>query len=127
MLSVWRSLETVHRDPLAVMDSKSLFEKKGVTPYVPMERTYRDRPGFAKAYKSENLFPLAPETDDRYTWYYISEQTPEELYTIKLFDSEAHKEGSEVVEFAAHSAFSLPNQEKEDLRRSVEIRFLVVW
>ena len=94
MLSVWRPLETVHRDPLAVMDPKSLFKNEGKRPYVPFERIYKDRPGFEEGYRSQNLMPIAPEEDNGYKWYYISEQRPEEVYTLKLFDSEAHKEDS---------------------------------
>ena len=126
MFSVWRPLETVRRDPLAVMDPKSLFAKKGTRPYVPFERIYKDRPGFEKGYKSENLLPIAPE-EEGHNWYYISEQKPEEVYALKLFDSDAHLGGNQATECAAHSAFSLPRQEKENLRRSVEVRVMAVW
>ncbi|KAK4939204.1 hypothetical protein LTR10_020503 [Elasticomyces elasticus] len=125
MLSVWRPLEIVHRDPLAVMDPKSLFE--GVEkPYVALKRPYKDRPGFEKEYFSENLLPVAPEGTE-HRWYWISEQTPEEVYALKLFDSEAHKQGSRVAPCAAHSAFRLPGQENQEARKSAEIRVMVIW
>ncbi|KAI1620108.1 GA4 desaturase [Exophiala viscosa] len=125
MLSVWRPLQTVHRDPLAVMDPRSLFE--GVEkPYVALKRPYKDRPGFEKEYFSENLLPIAPEGKE-HKWYWISEQTPEELYALKLFDSEAHKQGSRVAPCAAHSAFRLPGQEDQEARKSAEIRVMVIW
>ena len=127
MLSVWRPLETVNRDPLAVMDPKSLFKNDGRRPYVPFARVYKDRPGFEKEYRSENVLPIAPKDGDEYKWYYIGEQKPEEVYALKLFDSEAHKEGSEAAECVAHSAFSLPGQETEEPRKSAEVRMVVVW
>lgn len=127
MLSVWRPLETVYRDPLAIMDPKSLFESD--KPYVPFKRAYKDRPGFEKEYFSENLLPVAPDQESGkvHKWYWISEQTPEEVYALKLFDSEAHKKGSHVAPCAAHSAFRLPGQEDQKVRKSVEIRVMVIW
>ena len=128
ILSVWRPLDSVHRDPLAIMDPRTLF-KQGVErkPYAPFERTYKDRPGFVKEYTSANMLPITPETGDEHRWYYISNQKPEELYALKLFDSEAHKQGSDVAECSAHSAFSLPEQENEEPRRSAEVRVMVIW
>lgn len=128
MLSVWRPLETVHRDPLAVMDPESLLkpcQKK--PPYALFTRMYRDRPGFEKEYQSENLLPLAPESGGDHKWYYLSEQKPDEVYALKLFDSEAQKQGSDVVPWVAHSAFPLPSQEGRDARKSVEIRVMIIF
>ena len=127
ILSVWRPLETVHRDPLAVMDSRTLFRQSIEKPYVPFERMYKDRPGFVKEYKSENMLPIAPQNGEEHMWYYISEQRPEEVYALKLFDSEAHRQASNVAECSAHSAFSLPGQESEELRKSVEVRVVIIW
>ncbi|KIW38863.1 uncharacterized protein PV06_08691 [Exophiala oligosperma] len=130
MLSVWRPLETVHRDPLAVMDPKSLLLKpgqEGKPPYALFTRMYRDRPGFEKEYQSENLLPLAPENGADHKWYYISEQKPDEVYALKLFDSEAQKQDSNVAPWVAHSAFPLPGQEGRDARKSVEIRVMVIF
>ncbi|KAJ9610019.1 hypothetical protein H2200_006349 [Cladophialophora chaetospira] len=126
-LSVWRALETVHRDPLGVMDPRSLFRPGVEKPYIGLQRDYRDRPGFEKPFKSENLLAVAPQRGDEHKWYYISQQTPEEVYALKLFDSDAQKEGSTVAPFGAHSAFSLPDQESEKVRRSVEVRVMVIW
>jgi hypothetical protein len=129
MLSVWRPLETVRRDPLAVMDPRSLCNDL----CVPLQRMYRARPGFVDEYLSENLFPLSPATGEgkAHRWYYISDQTPDEVWALKLFDSEAQKkgkgEGTKVAACAAHSAFSLQGQDREKPRRSAEVRVMVVW
>jgi hypothetical protein len=126
-LSVWRPLETVHRDPLGVMDARSLFRSAVKKPYVGLQRCYIDRPGFEKEFKSENPLIVAPEDGEAHKWYYISQQEADEVYALKLFDSEAHKEGSEVAQFAAHSAFCLPGRESSRARRSVEVRMLIIW
>lgn len=127
MLSVWRPMETVHRDPLAVMDPNSFFNGKRKKPYASLVRAYKARPGFEESYMSANLLPLAPIEGNEYTWYYLSEQKPEEVYALKLFDSEAHKEGSRVAACLPHSAFALPDQDNKPPRKSVEIRMLVIW
>lgn len=135
MLSVWRALEPVSRDPLAVMDTASLFRADVEKPYIALKRQYRDRPGFEKLFRSENPLVVAPESAQSssgaekrdHQWYYISHQMPEEVYALKLFDSEAHKALSDVTPWVAHSAFQLPEQENEKPRRSVEIRMIVIW
>jgi hypothetical protein len=128
MLSVWRPLETVQRDPLGLMDPNTLFNGSSHSEtVVPLPRIYKNRPGFEGEYKSENLLPLPPTQGKKHDWYYTSEQRPEEVYAIKLFDSEAYKEGSTVVPYAAHSAFALRAQETKPLRRSAEVRVLVIW
>ena len=128
ILSVWRPLETVYRDPLAVMDARTLFKKdlEG-SAWVPFTRTYSDRSGFVPAYKSENLLPLAPDDGDAYQWYYLSEQKPEEVLALKLFDSQAHQHESKAVYCGPHSAFTLPGTEERSPRRSAEVRVFVIW
>ncbi|GKT78549.1 GA4 desaturase [Colletotrichum tofieldiae] len=102
--SIWRAWETVHRDPLAVMDMSRPVSQK--VEYAPLMRTYRDRPGCVPFYYSQNALvrPLdwgrrdsgfeGGNDDDRTgrsepAWCYLSEQTPEEVYLLKFYDSEA--------------------------------------
>ncbi|EXJ66886.1 uncharacterized protein A1O5_10081 [Cladophialophora psammophila CBS 110553] len=142
MLSVWRPLEPVRRDPLGVMDPRTLLQPSTAKPpYIALQRVYKGRPGFAREFRSENILAVAPDQQQlgnkmhTHQWYYISQQTPDEVYALKLFDSEAHRgrgdggrsESEEVAQFVAHSAFTLPQQENERLRRSVEVRMMVIW
>lgn len=128
ILSVWRPLEIVHCDPLAVMDPRTLFDGTRDKPYAPLARMYKHRPGFEAAYMSENMLPLAPKPGRQHRWwYYISEQRPEEVYALKLFDNEGYREGSNVAPCAAHSAFALEGQETKPLRKSAEVRMMVIW
>ncbi|OAP60366.1 hypothetical protein AYL99_05368 [Fonsecaea erecta] len=139
MLSVWRPLEPVAADPLGLMDPRTLLPRRrreeeeqegedGKTPYVALQRVYKSRPGFEPEFRSENMLAVAPRDGSQHRWFYISQQQPEEVYALKLFDSEAHRrDGNEVAEWVAHSAFALPDQEGERLRRSVEVRMVVIW
>ncbi|TQN66761.1 hypothetical protein CSHISOI_08688 [Colletotrichum shisoi] len=113
--SIGRAWETVRRDPLAVMDMSRPVSRK--VEYAPLTRTYRDRPGCVSFYYSQNALirPLGwrrrrrrrdsgfeagahgddDDDDDDVTgdgepaWRYLSEQTPEEVYFLKFYDSEA--------------------------------------
>ncbi|OQV07421.1 hypothetical protein CLAIMM_11860 [Cladophialophora immunda] len=134
MLSVWRPLEPVHRDPLGVLDPRTLLSRtdddaieKNNPAYIALQRVYKARPGFAPEFRSENMIAVAPRDGAMHQWYYISEQQPDEVYALKLFDSEAHRQGRRVAPWVAHSAFALPDQEDQRLRRSVEVRMLVIW
>lgn len=115
--SVWRPLEVVERDPLGVMDAAAFFgnDKGGSArdggeedddddddrdngKYTRFPRTYHSRPGFTPSYMSENILPAAPKQgmseqeciDSGYRFFYVDRQTPEEVWVLKLFDSEAH-------------------------------------
>ncbi|KAF9871004.1 hypothetical protein CkaCkLH20_11421 [Colletotrichum karsti] len=97
--SIWRAWETVRRDPLAVMDMSQRASED--IDYAPLTRTYRNRPGCVPFYYSQNAMILPSNVrrrdsgfddgdgDREHAWCYLSEQTPEEVYLIKFFDSEA--------------------------------------
>ena len=141
MFSIWRPLDVVKRDPLAVMDATSLTSATAIA------RKYRDRPGMIPEYKSTNLLPLPPSTtnptdhdtntgepnmnSNPHKWYFLPDQTPEEVYAIKLFDSEAQKQASSIAASCAHSAFKLPGTTDDEdslpLRKSCELRAWVIW
>lgn len=141
ILSVWRPLDAVQSDPLGMMDARSFFSAQQVLtqkPYIGYDRTYKDRPGFTPSYRSENILPVAPlpttstadVAESGYRFYYIADQTPEEVIMLKLFDSEAHTtKGKEqgVVECVPHSAFALPHQDGKPARRSAEVRVFAIW
>lgn len=77
MHSVWRPLlNPVENYPLAVCDGSSVPEDKLLA--VDHVR---------KHYVGEGLYPLA---DPQYRWYYLNQQTKDEVILIKTFDS---KEG----------------------------------
>ncbi|KAK1992227.1 GA4 desaturase [Colletotrichum falcatum] len=142
--SVWRAWDTVERDPLAIMDMSQPVSQK--VEYTPLTRTYRDRPGCVPFYYSQNALirPLGRggrdsgywgdsncSMDSEPAWCYLSEQTPEEVYLIKFYDSEAlvcrDKGKDEIALMCPHTAFRIPGQEKAPVRRSCELRVWCIW
>jgi hypothetical protein len=59
-------------------------------------------------------------------WYFISEQDPEEVLVIGLFDSERDKD-TVAAGGTLHSSVDLPGTEAEEARESVELRCLAIW
>jgi hypothetical protein len=132
--SIWRPIEIVEQDPLAILDPNSLFdgidlhdeEKK---PYIRSRALLKGRTGFLAEYEYTSMLPIVPRGEQNHKWLYVKDQRPEEVNFLKLFDSEAWKEGSGIMPCAPHSAFSLPERKDTPLRprRSIETRVLVVW
>lgn len=132
LFSIWRPLETVKQDPLGLMDASSIFTvpssySEKHKSYVSMSFMVNDKDG-KENYTASNIMPLAPQ-GKKHQWYWISNQEPDEVYAIKLFDSEAWKTDSRVMPCCPHSAFALPATQTESLppRRSIETRCFVVW
>jgi hypothetical protein len=119
MFSIWRPLATVQRSPLAIMDPRDL---KGSS---SLPRVYRKRPGFLPEYKSTNLLPRPPKAEG-HRWYWLPEQEVDEVYAIKLYDSDGAKEAGPVLG-APHSAFELEGTDGLPPRRSVELRAIAIW
>lgn len=118
MFSIWRPLEPVRRSPLAIMDARDLKS------YVELPRVYRNRPGFKPWYKSTNIIARKPPGEQR--WYWLPDQEIDEVYAIKLFDSESEKPYGPVLG-AAHSAFEIEGTGDLPPRRSTELRAIVIW
>ncbi len=132
--SIWRPIEPVCRDPLAVLDPNSLFGTTGhhdaeYKAYVHGQFPPRNRPGLQHDYPYSNMMPLLPRNQEEHKWLWLKDQQPNEVNFLKLFDSEAWKAGSRVMPCAPHSAFSLPGSADSAAlpRRSIETRVLVIW
>lgn len=138
--SLWRSWEMVGRDPLAVMDMNAPTARD--VEFVPLTRTYHHRPGCAEFFHSQNNLLRAPDFASGVTrgegkgaghhaWSYLSEQTPEEVYLITFYDSQAllpNKQGHESVQIACpHTAFHIDGTEHAPFRRSCELRVWCIW
>jgi hypothetical protein len=132
--SIWRPVETVEQDPLAVLDPNSLFDGIDLhdeerKPYIRSRALLKGRTGFLPEYEYTSMLPIVPRGEQKHRWLYVKDQRPDEVNFLKLFDSEAWKEGSRIMPCGPHSAFSLPESEDSPLRprRSIETRVLVVW
>ena len=78
---------------------------------VPVQLIYPDRVG--------ETFSVRPNPKHR--WYYLGQQTPEEVMLIKCFDSKVDGRARRVP----HSAFVDASTEHESARESIEVRALV--
>ncbi|KUJ10802.1 uncharacterized protein LY89DRAFT_689409 [Mollisia scopiformis] len=125
IFSVWRPWETVKRDPLALMGAA-----ESDLDYAVLPRSYKNRPGHVKSYYSENPIVRHPgaREEAKHKWCYLSEQKPEEVYAIKLYDSEALRRKDESVRLMCpHSAFRIDGTEDAPPRRSCELRVWCIW
>lgn len=99
---------TVAHDPLAVADYRSVDLERDL---VATRLVYPGRES------STNSFRYNPG----HKWYYLSDQTPDEVILIKCFDSDTDKAG-----FALHTAFpDKTSPASAPLRQSIEVRALV--
>ncbi|KAK4500890.1 hypothetical protein PRZ48_009082 [Zasmidium cellare] len=124
--SFWRPLETVQRDPLGVCDART-FNAKEV---VRMNRTFPDL--VVQDQPQEVLLVQAAasgETGCKHQWYWMKDQTVDDLLIIKLHDSEgkAEEDFSAPVRSAPHSSFVIPGTEDKPTRKSVEMRAVVIF
>ncbi|KAL4243313.1 asaB hydroxylase/desaturase family protein [Abortiporus biennis] len=109
IINVWRPINhPVAHKPLAVSDWRYLDTDHDL---VPVRFIYPDRVGgtFSVKYNPEHK------------WYYLSNQTPEEVTLIKCYDSKVDR-----ARLTPHSAFLDESSPKEaPHRESIEIRALV--
>ncbi|KAF2094794.1 hypothetical protein NA57DRAFT_60213 [Rhizodiscina lignyota] len=118
VFSLWKPLKTVTRDPLGIADAATVKNRDEL---IPLPRIYPD------GRTTENIVIKACKEPEKggqcvHQWYWMSEQTRDELLMIKIFDS-AEKEGEEMR--APHASFSLEGTEYEPIRESIECRVVV--
>ncbi|TDZ36572.1 Gibberellin cluster GA4 desaturase [Colletotrichum trifolii] len=106
IINLWRPIETVRKDPLAVADGKTVAEEDLVAGAIIYPR-----------HRAET-WTIKPNPAHR--WYYKNRQRPDEPLLIKCFDSD-----ESVVRRAAHCAFRDPEMDDMEHRQSIDIRALV--
>ncbi|KAN0098487.1 GA4 desaturase [Hyaloscypha variabilis] len=119
MFSVWRPLKTVRRDPIALSDCRT-FPKDD---YVDFNVLFPSAGG-GESHKEEVFLAYGSEG---HAWHWISNQQPDEVLIIQLFDSEAEKSGLGVAGGVMHSSVHIDGTEYEEARESVEVRCTVIW
>jgi len=122
MFSVWRPLKTVRRDPIALSDCRT-FPKEDYIPLNIVLPTGTD--GQATGTHMEESF-LAYGSE-KHEWHWISNQQPDEVLIIQLFDTEAEKNGLGVAGGVMHSSVDIEGTEGEEPRESLETRCTVIW
>ncbi|KAK7991948.1 hypothetical protein PG996_013039 [Apiospora saccharicola] len=116
IINIWRPVQTITRDPLAVCDAQSVPDSDLV--FVPVQ--FPD-------HKTEAV-EVKPPTDDAgaHRWYFMDGQTPEDVLLFKQVDSCA---APGVPRRTPHCAFKdtgLKEGEGEP-RQSIEIRAFVFF
>ncbi|MCJ1291023.1 hypothetical protein MMC34_002565 [Xylographa carneopallida] len=120
--SVWRPLKPVKRDPLAVCDVRSFAREDYVPIEVPAPTIGED--GENKGMHAMQAY--VARGSEAHRWCYVSEQVPEEVLVLGLWDSD--REGDSVsAGGAVHSSVELEGREAEEPRESLEVRCVVIW
>ena len=118
VLSIWRPIKTVKRDPLGVCDARTVADEH----LVPLRRMYPD------GKEGENVLVRAGASavgsECRHRWYWMSDQRPDEVLLIKIFDSEG-AEGR--VTRTPHASFEIDCPEEEAPRENIEVRAVVCF
>jgi len=109
IINVWRPIKNpVYHKPLAVSDWRKLDTSNDL---VSVRFIYPHREGSTFSVKY----------NPNHEWWYLGQQTPEEVTLIKCFDSETNK-----ARLTPHSAFSDETSPKDaPTRESIEVRALV--
>jgi hypothetical protein len=122
IVNLWRPLNAVTRDNLAVCDARTAEEKDLVALYANLSPELRNaKNGYNFAAKSRSE-AWEVKANGAHKWYYAANMKPDEALLIKQFDSKTHG----VARRTPHCAFS----SKEDYgptRQSIEVRCLVFW
>jgi hypothetical protein len=109
ILNIWRPLKTVFKDPFAVCDARSVDDDE----LVPVKIKY-------PAFDIES-WSVRGEGSDAHKWWYMSQQTPDEVLVFKCFDSVVDGRARRVP----HSSFTDTDFEDGDARQSIELRAFV--
>ena len=137
--SIWRPLRKVERDPLTLsprresqVDGK--HPDKVYWPYLNKVPGTTELGGdYLKEYatlgvRSEEAPPGAQKKDGEGSeWYYISEQQPNEVLFVKLFDSASLGPNSEYMGPPWHASPEIGDIHGNAARESLELRVLVIW
>lgn len=137
--NVWIPIEnTVTRDPLAFCDYQSLDENDlrtvvanlpppGAGEYGNVSKNvkHKQRAEYSSNGEQAARYEVANLAHNpNQQWYFASNQTPEEAWVFKIFDSK--KDGR--ARCAVHSSFPLEGQgDSGKARQSVEVRCFVFW
>ncbi|KAK7957125.1 uncharacterized protein PG986_006347 [Apiospora aurea] len=118
IINAWRPVKTIHQNPLAVVDARSVSEDD----LVAAEVHY-----VSSGHRAET-WTVKPSSSHR--WYYKYAQQPDEVMLIKCFDSDSANEARRTP----HSAFEDPayfynDEDSADKsgRESIEVRALVLY
>ncbi|KAF3761152.1 hypothetical protein M406DRAFT_268404 [Cryphonectria parasitica EP155] len=108
IINIWRPIQTIFKDPIAVADASSVSDDDLVAASV------------IKPTSVAETWTVRPNPDHR--WFYKGAQQPDEVLLIKCFDSD-----TSVARRAPHSAFRDAAYDGGEDRQSIEVRVLVIY
>ncbi|KAK7417307.1 hypothetical protein QQZ08_011687 [Neonectria magnoliae] len=115
--NTWRPLKPVRRDPLACVDYFSTKDEK-TSVY------WRDIPGINGRFRVDAPLTLA---NPNHKWYWLSDQKPDEVLFMRIFDSEHERDPDNVAGGVHHCSFHLPGADGEEIRQSIETKVFAFW
>lgn len=114
--SMWRPLKTVKRDPLVICDWRTVDQSEVV------EALYRSPSEIRDEYMVSACMILPPKDVSKQKWYWLPQQTPEDVLVIKIGDTEEGAAGG-----CPHVSPIVHGTEDQEARSSVEVRVLAFW
>ncbi|VBB86220.1 Putative protein of unknown function [Podospora comata] len=108
IINIWRPIQTILKDPIAVADAKSVPDSDLVGAEMVED-----------GFQGESW---VVRHNPHHRWYFKYRMTPEDVLLIKCFDSD-----TSVARRALHSAFEDPDCRDEESRQSIEVRCLVLY
>jgi len=130
LYSIWRPLKRVKRDALALGDARSFSEQDYVPVLIRTPSLGTEGEGQGKGvevHECEAWVARGPGAGREHRWWWVSEQRPEEVLVIGLFDSAREADGV-AAGGAMHCSVEVEGQGEEgEARESLELRCLAVW
>jgi hypothetical protein len=108
IINIWRPIETILKDPIAVADAKSVPDCDLVEA-VMVEHDFHGKQWVVRH-------------NPKHQWYYKHKMTPQDVLLIKCFDSDKN-----VARRSLHSAIEDQAYQHEKSRQSIEVRCLVCY
>jgi GA4 desaturase len=131
--SVWRPIQKVTRDPLALAVRKNVKSLDNDFYLWSYEiRNYGTDGDWHRELemlrvKLHRTCETRDEVDESIDWCYLSEQEPNEVLVFKLFDSAGLDASAEESEGVPHGSPDLGDAGYGDPRESIEVRLYAVW
>jgi hypothetical protein len=122
IVNIWRPIKKIHRDPLALCDSRSIRDED-----LAIVHSTLPKKGIGKSYydsvsKGDGFETLELRAHPDHQWWYVESLTPEEALVFKIFDSKKSVRGR-----SAHTSFVDPRTTGMETRESMEMRSFVFY
>ncbi|KAK9782753.1 putative Hydroxylase/desaturase asaB [Seiridium cardinale] len=124
MINLWRPIETIRREPLALCDARSTRDEDLVPVSIELPPKGRGNHDGVSGTDLISISIYYKQHSPNEKWYYFEEMTPEEVLFVKIFDT--IKDGK-TARNSPHSAFDYSGNPGNLMRKSIEVRTLVFW